>query len=151
MQLTKNFSLAELTRSETAARRGWSNTPDSVALGHLIMLAWYVLEPLRDKLGRPVLINSGYRSSLVNSAVGGADNSLHLRGRAADLVVPGMRSAEVARVASALQLPISELIVEFNEWVHIAVAEPGKMPERREFTALRRDDGLVEYRKGLPT
>lgn len=149
MQLTRNFSLIELTRSEVAARRGWSNVPDSVALAHLTMLAWYVLEPMRSKLGRPILINSGYRAKQLNDAVGGADNSLHMLGRAADIIVPGVPPFDVARAALSLSLPLTELILEFGEWVHVAVAEPGKVPERRLFTAVRAADGTVTYKKGL--
>ncbi len=151
MQLTRNFSLIELTRSEMAARRGWSNVPDSVALAHLTMLAWYVLEPLREKLGRPILINSGYRNKQVNTVVGGADNSLHMLGRAADIVVPGVSPFDVARAALSLGLPTTEVILEFGEWVHVAVAEPGKAPERRLFTAVRDADGTVTYKRGLLT
>ena len=53
--------------ADVAARRGWSNVPDSVALAHLTMLAWYVLEPLREKLGRPILINGGYRKKYLRA------------------------------------------------------------------------------------
>lgn len=149
MNLSSNFSLAEMTRSEIAARRGIANAPPAFAIANLTMLCWYVLEPLRRHLGKPIVVNSGYRSPDVNVAVGGAENSLHRLGRAADIVVGGMSPADVCRVIIGLKLPYTELISELGAWCHVAVAEPGREAERRIFTAVRSASGDIVYSKGI--
>ena len=90
MQLSEHFELAEFLVSETAARRGISNEPTPEVIENLRRLCQSVLEPLRVKLARPVVITSGYRSLALNRAVGGSPTSHHMQGRAADLIVPGM-------------------------------------------------------------
>lgn len=149
MQLSRSFTLAEMTLSETAGRAGLSNVPPPIAIGHLAMLCWYVLEPLRQKIGRPILISSGYRSPQVNELVKGSASSLHRIGRAADLVVPGMAPRDVCKTVIDLRLPFTELILEFGEWTHVAVAEVGREPERRVLTARRDAQGETVYTKGI--
>ena len=90
MQLSEHFELAEFLVSETAARRGIANEPTPEIIDNLRRLCQLVLEPLRVKLVRPVVITSGYRSLALNRAVGGSPTSHHRQGRAADLIVPGM-------------------------------------------------------------
>lgn len=149
MQLSSNFSLEELVRSEVAARNGLKNEPTPYATANLVMLCWHILEPLRVKLGKPILVNSGYRSPALNALVRGAEDSLHRSGRAADIVVPGVAPVEVCRTIQAMKLPYSELIHEFGQWTHVAVGEVGKEADRASFTATRAADGRVEYRKGI--
>ena len=79
------FTLQELTRSETARQRGLDNTPDAAAVENLQNLVTHILDPLRQLWGSPLYVNSGYRSPAVNAAVGGARNSQHLTGCAADI------------------------------------------------------------------
>ena len=81
MYMTKNFTLAELTKTNTALK----NDPPEAAILWLKILAVAILQPLRDKIGKPIIINSGYRCPAVNARVGGADKSAHLYGRAADI------------------------------------------------------------------
>ena len=81
----KYFTLQELTRSETARQRGLDNTPDAAAVENLQNLVTHILDPLRQLWGSPLYVNSGYRSPAVNAAVGGARNSQHLTGCAADI------------------------------------------------------------------
>lgn len=121
-QLTKHFSLAELTRSMTARKRGIPNQPNDPALLSLLLLATEVLEPLRIHLGVPILVTSGYRGPDLNEAIGGAKSSMHLYGAAADIEVRGMPPREVAQ--RALRCPDvrwGRIILEFPEdgWVHI--------------------------------
>lgn len=88
MKLTPHFTLQELTHSDTALQLGIDNTPDSTATENLQNLCRQVLEPLRQHLGTPVTISSGYRSPRLNQAVGGAPGSQHLTGEAADIRLP---------------------------------------------------------------
>ena len=88
MQLSQNFSLEEMTRSETAARRGLDNTPDAETIEHLRETA-ALLEQVRELLGHPITITSGYRSLKVNSAIGSKPTSDHVLGYACDFVCPG--------------------------------------------------------------
>jgi zinc D-Ala-D-Ala carboxypeptidase len=95
MQLSTNFSLEELTRSEAAARGGWDNTPNDQELENLKRLAALLQDVKAAVGGKPVMINSGFRSKLVNDAVGSKDSSQHRLGCAADLRVPGMTPRQV--------------------------------------------------------
>src|SRR5574344_1414281 len=100
MQLTEHFNLKEFTRSSTAKARGINNTLNPTAeadlsvIRNLKNLCVQVLEPLREHISRPLVISSGYRSPRLNAAVGGAANSQHLSGQAADLKIPSVRSEE---------------------------------------------------------
>ena len=85
-QITPHFRLSEFTQSATAERLGIDNTPDSTALHNIELLCRYVLEPIRQAFGQPIVVNSGYRCRQLNIAVGGAKRSFHLSGRAADIV-----------------------------------------------------------------
>ena len=81
----KYFTIAELTRSTTAQKKGIDNTPTPAAVQNLRSLVENVLDPLREAYGHPIYVNSGYRSATLNSAVGGTRNSQHMRGQAADI------------------------------------------------------------------
>ena len=94
MQLTKHFTLQEMTASETAARRGFDNTPNATETANLVRTA-ELLEEVRALLGKPILVNSAFRSKQVNDAVGSRDTSQHRLGCAADIRVPGMNPDEV--------------------------------------------------------
>jgi len=122
MDLSAHFSLAELTVSETAARRGLDNTPSADTVANLRRTA-ELLEAVRALLGKPVIVISGYRSPEVNRAVGGAVFSQHMVGQAADFVVPAFGSPlEVCRAIAAAEPAIDfhQLIHEFRAWVHIS-------------------------------
>lgn len=116
----KHFTLDELTHSQAAARKGLSNDPDAAACEHLQALVDNVLDPLREALGRPIVISSGYRSPAVNKAVGGASSSQHVLGQAADITVPGLTVAQVVATIRRLGLPFDQLIDEFGSWVHVS-------------------------------
>jgi hypothetical protein len=123
MQLSKNFNLTELTSSETALRRKIDNTPSEEVVKNLVSLVLNVLQPLRDKYGKPINITSGYRSPKLNSAIGGAKNSQHCFGQAVDFTVPKEDYKEVVSILQTLF--VDQLIWEFGnedapDWIHVS-------------------------------
>lgn len=136
MQLSKNFTLAELVRSSTAQRLGIDNTPTAEALQQLQRTA-QMLERLRAHLGgKPVLINSGYRNRVVNAAVGGVTSSDHAQGMAADIRVPAYGTPyEVAKALAPhiSALGIGQIIYESvggAHWVHVSTRIPAQAVNR---------------------
>ena len=120
MNLSAHFTLEELTRSETALRKGLDNTPDAETIANLTELA-NGLEKVRELLGHPIHVNSAYRGPKVNSAVGGSKNSAHMRGWAADIVCPGFGSPrEVCHAIMSSTIDYDQLILEFDAWTHIS-------------------------------
>lgn len=153
MQLSTNFTLAELTRSQTATRHGLRNQPPAAALENLKRLA-VLLEEVRVALKRPVLVTSAYRAPAVNRRVGGSPTSAHCFGLAADLEVPGLPPAQVAALLAGnkkIMARVDQLILEFppGGWVHLGLAKPGRPPRAEVLTATRRG-GRVRYVPGLP-
>jgi len=141
MQLTANFSLAELTVTD----RNMPNVPNEAEVASLRSLAEMILQPLRDALGKPVRVNSAFRSEAVNRAVGGTATSQHRLGQAADIHVPGMTSVEVAKKIVALGLPFDQVIEEFGSWVHVSY---GPRRRRQQLTAVKRS-GKTVYVQGI--
>ena len=115
-----NFTITELVKSDTAEKNGISNTPDINSLDNLLELIFYVLQPLRDKLGKPITITSGFRSAKVNQLVGGVGNSQHLYGQAADMVVSGMTPAQLVEFVKDSGIEYDQLINEYDQWTHIS-------------------------------
>jgi putative chitinase len=116
--MTPNFTLAELTCTE---HRKLDNTPNAQELANLQRLAEF-LETVKTALGgKPVMINSAYRSKAVNDAVGSKDSSQHRQGLAADFRVPGMTPDAVVR--ALLNLPFDQIIREYDSWTHISIAD----------------------------
>ena len=117
-QLSEHFSLEELTHTD---HREFDNTPNDAELANLKRLAAF-LETVKTALGgKPVMINSAFRSKQVNDAVGSKDTSQHRIGCAADIRVPGMTPDEVVRALIAADLPFDQIIREFDRWTHISV------------------------------
>lgn len=144
MQLSPHFSLEEMTVSETAARRGISNTPPA-AIVQTLRKTCALLEQIRRLVSRPVVVTSGYRSPAVNTAVGGAANSAHVYGRAADIHVPGLSIRELAEAICKSSIPFDKLILEFGAWVHIQIPADGKPARREVYTK----DATHDYTPGL--
>ena len=126
MNLSANFSLHELTKSETALRMGFDNSPDDEATENLRLLCEKVLQPVRDHFGKGVKVNSAYRSPESNAAVGGSKTSDHCKGMAADIEIPGVANAELAQWIMD-NLDYTQLILEFytpgipdSGWCHIS-------------------------------
>lgn len=152
MKLTANFSLNELTQSETALRKNLDNTPSEEVIANLKLLAEKVLQPVRDHYGKGVKVNSGYRSPEVNASVGGSRTSDHCKGQAADIEIPGVANADLAQyIKDSLQF--TQLILEFytqgipdSGWVHVSY-DPSNL-KCQVMTAVKKD-GKTVYLPGL--
>jgi hypothetical protein len=131
VNLSPHFTLGELTHSEVAARNGWENKPTLKETENLQRLA-QLLEKVKDAVGgKPVMINSGFRSKQVNDAVGSKDSSQHRLGCAADLRVPGMTPRAVVEACIAGNVPFDQIILEFDAWTHISVPNSAESAPRR--------------------
>ena len=118
MNLTPNFTLEELTHTD---HREFDNLPDADELANLYRLADF-LEQVKVVLGgRPIIVNSAFRSAEVNRAVGSSDKSQHRRGCAADIRVPGMTPDEVVSAIIESGLPYDQVIREFDRWTHVSI------------------------------
>ncbi len=116
-----HFTIAELTRSNTAARLGIDNRPPAEAIANMNRLITEVLEPARVRVGMPIIVNSGYRCKALNDAVGGVARSYHLAGRAADITT-GTTEGNRALYGILKELPHTELILERGgAWIHVAL------------------------------
>jgi hypothetical protein len=152
MNLTKNFTLAEMCKSDTALRLGLENEPNEQQLAALKLLAEKVLQPVRDHFGRGVKVNSALRTLPVNRAIGSGDNSDHVRGQAADIEIPGVPNAELAEWIKD-NLEFRQLILEFytpgipdSGWVHVSyVAEDNK----KQVLTATKQNGKTVYLTGL--
>ncbi|GGI16470.1 D-Ala-D-Ala carboxypeptidase family metallohydrolase [Oxalicibacterium faecigallinarum] len=134
MNLSKHFTLAELTISQEAARRGIDNTPSPTALANLKRVA-AVLEEVRALFGMPIVVSSGYRSPELNAAIGGSRTSAHVLGLAADINCPGITPTVLARKIRDSRIIFDQLILEYPDrggWVHIGLSE--KSPREQLFT-----------------
>jgi hypothetical protein len=129
MILTKHFTLEELTITE---HREFSNEPNETEKTNLVRLAIF-LEQVKDLLGgKPIMVNSAFRSAQVNQAVGSAPTSQHRVGCAADLRIPGMTPDEVVKAVIASDLPYDQVIREFDRWTHISIPNSPEMKPRRQ-------------------
>ena len=127
--MTEHFTLAELTAT---SHRQFDNTPNEAETANLQRLAEF-LEQVKTALdGKPIMINSGFRSKQVNDSVGSKDTSQHRIGCAADLRVPGMAPDAVVKAVIAAGLPFDQIIREFDSWTHISVTNtPDGAPRRQ--------------------
>lgn len=152
MNLTKNFTLAEMIKSETALRHDMDNTPGEQEISALKVLAEKVLQPVRDHFGKGVKVNSGYRSPDVNAKVGGSRTSDHCRGQAADIEIPGVANYDLAKWIVD-NLEFRQVILEFytpgvpdSGWVHVSfVAEDNK----KQVLTATKQNGKTVYLNGL--
>jgi hypothetical protein len=127
--LTKNFTLEELTITE---HREFDNEPNESERANLVRLAIF-LEQVKELLGgKPVMVNSAFRSKAVNDAVGSRDTSQHRVGCAADIRVPSMTPDEVVKAIIASDLAFDQVIREFDRWTHLSVpSHPDDKPRRQ--------------------
>lgn len=130
-----HFTIAELTFSQVASRRGLPNAPNEAQTANLMRLRDTLLEPARALLGVPLHIDSGYRGPLVNAAVGGAPDSAHLDGRAADTLPIGLPLQQAFDVLRHSDLPYDQIIFECDAWIHLAIARLGVSPRRQALLA----------------
>lgn len=128
MNLSKDFTLQEMIRSEAATRHGFKEqfTPDANVVANLKLLCEHILQPLREKLGVKISITSGYRSKRTNKAIGGSATSQHIEGQAADVRVNGITTLELCRKIKEYDLPFDQLIEEFGQWVHVSYSDKNR-------------------------
>ena len=119
MNLTENFTLEVLT---TTSHRQFDNTPNEAELANLQKLAEFLEEVKALLDGKPIMINSAFRSKQVNDSVGSKDTSQHRTGSAADFKVPGMTPDQVVRAIIDSDLQFDQIIREFDAWTHISIS-----------------------------
>jgi uncharacterized protein YcbK (DUF882 family) len=137
MNVSEHFTLEELTHTD---HREFDNTPNEQERANLGRLAT-MLERVKEVLGgKPIMINSAFRSKAVNDAVGSRDSSQHRIGCAADIRVPGMTPDEVVKAIIASDIGYDQIIREFNSWTHISVPN--------SFSTLPRKQALIIDKSG---
>ena len=151
VRLSKNFTLQEYTKSQTALRQGIDNTPNNEHLEKAKILFANVVQPVRDKFGVTV-INSGYRGPKLNEAVGGSTKSQHCKGEAVDIECPGTANYDVAKWIQDT-LDFDQLILEFytpvipdSGWVHVSYKSAGN---RKSVLTAMKENGKTVYKAGL--
>jgi hypothetical protein len=156
-RLSRNFSLDEFLRSRTASRLDIDMTPEPWVIDNLRHLAREVLQPARDRIRQetgasiPLMITSGWRPAALNSAVGGAPDSAHLMGLAADVIAPKFSPLELAGVflREALEgAPVAQIIHEFGQWVHVSAWAPDAGGPYETLTS-HTERGRIAYAGGL--
>lgn len=145
-RLSAHFSLAELTHSATAARKGLANIAPPHIVDQLFLTADR-MEHVRTLLGdRPISVLSGYRSPEVNKAVGGSPTSAHRTGHAVDFICPSFGTpAQVAAYLAKTLKDFDQIIEEFDQWVHVGFG-PGK---RKQLLTARKVGGKTKYSPGI--
>lgn len=147
----KYFSIQELTKSSVASRKGIKNIPTQEVEKNLEALVDKILDPLREAYGKPIKVNSGYRSPAVNRAVGGSGSSQHLTGQAVDiedLTCSGKANKELFNLLIKSGLPFDQVIWEFTdssgcpEWVHVSY---GPKNRRQVLIAKKNSFGKTVY------
>ena len=129
-QITKNFTLEEFTRSETAERMGIKNVPGNRERLAIVNLCAKLLQPLRDIYGKPIRINSGYRCPELNKAVGGVSNSMHQNGEASDLSIDG-KARELLELIEENHLPFDQAILYRKQnFLHVSLKVEGENREQ---------------------
>lgn len=139
MYLTPHFTLAEMTASQIANRAGLDNNPDSKTIANLIELC-QTLEAVRTLIGQPLLITSGYRCEALNQRIGGSASSAHVLGLAADILAVGLTPRQLAQRIMDSELDFDQLILEFDGWVHLGLAE---QRQRRQVLTIRKGTGYL--------
>ena len=151
-QITKNFTLKELTYSATAVKKGIDNKPTEEHYKNMVSLCKNVLQPLREKLGKPITVNSCYRCPKLNTAVGGVKTSQHCNGQAADIKVMGMSNYDLACYIRD-NFEFDQLILEFCDnlkndknsgWVHVSYKDSGNRKQTLTINKSGTKLGLVK-------
>jgi zinc D-Ala-D-Ala carboxypeptidase len=148
MQLSKSFTLNELTKSQEATRLGIDNTPGEEHIENLKILCEKILQPLRDYYGMPVSISSGYRSAALCEAIGSSSKSQHTKGQAADFEIFGVANKDIAEFI-VNNFDYDQCILEFwNEndpnsgWVHCSYSANGN---RKQYLKAEKLNGRIVY------
>ena len=148
MKLSTNFSLLELTKSQTAERKGIDNTPSPEHQENLQLLCEMILQPVRDHFGRVVSVSSGYRSEALCIAIGSKITSQHAKGQAADFEIYGLSNGELATWIKE-NLDYDQLILEYwtpenpnNGWIHCSYNSEGN---RKQYLRAYKNEGKTKY------
>jgi len=148
MKLTENFSLNELTKSQTAERKGIDNTPSTEHQENLKSLCEMILQPIRDQFGQVVSVSSGYRSPELCVAIGSSTKSQHARGEAADFEIFGVSNKELADWIDE-NLDYDQLILEYwnksdpnSGWIHCSFTLNGN---RKQYLRAYKENGSTKY------
>ena len=148
MRLSTNFSLLELTKSQTAERKSIDNTPSPTHQDNLKLLCTRVLQPVRDHFGRVVSVSSGYRSEALCLAIGSKTTSQHAKGEAADFEIFGVSNKELADYINE-HLEYDQLILEYwkesdpnSGWVHCSYKSEGN---RKQYLKAYKENGSTKY------
>jgi hypothetical protein len=151
MKLSNNLSLAEMTKSSTAQRRGIDNMPTPEHMENMKVLAAKIFQPIREHFNRPILISSGYRSKALNDAIGGSQTSQHSIGEAIDIDMDGttLSNTDVFNYIKD-NLDFDQLIWEFGndekpDWVHVSYKANGK--QRKSILVAKRINNKTTYQK----
>jgi hypothetical protein len=149
MQLSNNLSLAEVTRSETAKRKGISNMPTAEHIENFKKLASNIFQPIREHFGKPIIISSGYRSAELNKAIGGSLSSQHCSGEAIDIDMDGtdITNAQIFYYIKD-NLNFDQIIWEFGtntnpDWVHVSFA--ANRSQRKQMLVAKKVNGKTTY------
>jgi hypothetical protein len=149
MQLSKFFTLAEMTRSDTATRHGIANLPDEAALQRLKTLCAAVLDPLREAVQSSIKVSSGYRGPELNARIGGAKKSQHMEGKAADIQSSHISVLDLFKTVVRLKLPFDQVIFEAKnrntKWVHVS-HDPARTRGEILVAQFSADGSSVRYR-----
>ncbi len=145
MRLSKHFMLHEFLVSQTAERFEIDMTPSEAVIENITVLTRTCLQPLRESLGTPIFISSGYRPQELNERINGSPTSAHLSGSAADFVAAGYTPLEVSRRCVELELPFDQVIHEFGRWVHLGISRS----LRNETLTASKENGRTVYAFGL--
>ena len=159
MQLSKNFSLAEMTKSQTAIRAGLANNPSEGEVENLRLLCERVLQPIRDHFNHTVTISSGYRNAILSRKIGSSEKSQHCQGEAADFEIFGTPNNEVSDWIKE-NLMFDQLILEYWEpgqpnsgWVHVSYKKEINSNRKEYLMAIKDENGKTSYKPimGLST
>jgi hypothetical protein len=149
MQLSTNLSLAEVTRSETAKRKGISNMPTPEHIENFKKLAANIFQPIREHFGKPIIISSGYRSAELNKAIGGSLSSQHSSGEAIDIDMDGTDITN-KQIFDYIKdnLTFDQMIAEFPkqgnpDWVHVSFA--ANRSQRKQILVAKKVNGKTTY------
>ena len=152
MNLTKNFSISELTKSQTAERKGIDNTPSPEHQENLKLLCTAILQPVRDHFSKVVTISSGYRSPELCTAIGSKITSQHAKGQAADFEIFGVSNKALADYIDS-ELHYDQLILEYwkesdpnSGWVHCSFSEGNN---RKQYLRAYKENGSTKYEQVL--
>lgn len=142
----KHFCIEEFCRSNTAIERGVANVPSPAEQANIDSLVRYVLDPLREAWGKPIIVNSGFRCEALNKIVGGAPNSQHKTGEAADIETAKRNPADNKRLFDlirSLGLPFDQLINEFDyDWIHVSFSRTRR---RGQVLEAKKINGRTKY------